>query len=300
VGYYRYLLACCVVIEHLGEGIPQVSHAGMFAVFGFYVLSGYLMTKVLNDVYGFAFVPFWSNRILRLYPPYLFFLVIGLALIFGTAHAADFFPAVWKSRPDLSDWIGIVAVFPMGVAPMGWLFRPVPSIWSVGVELLNYAALYTIMARHKQVALAVAVGAAAYHVVSLWRGDNWGERYFPFHAALLPFSLGALIYFHTRFLTSRVSARVALLMCAPLLANGIIAGLLGGVQQTAQFETFFYLNLACHCLAVTALSLIAPGPPCRTSKRFSAICPIPFFFAIGWSATCWRCCCSPNNGAALG
>lgn len=67
MGIYRYLLACGVVAEHLSGNIPSLTHTGMFAVVGFYVLSGYLITRVLNDVYGFRFAPFWSNRILRLY-----------------------------------------------------------------------------------------------------------------------------------------------------------------------------------------------------------------------------------------
>src|SRR5438045_1703170 len=99
MGFYRYLLALFVVVEHVTEGVQSVTHTGMFAVFGFYVLSGYLITRVLNEVYSFAFVPFWSNRILRLYPPYFILFLVGLAIIFGTEGAAEFFPAVWKSRP---------------------------------------------------------------------------------------------------------------------------------------------------------------------------------------------------------
>jgi peptidoglycan/LPS O-acetylase OafA/YrhL len=266
MGIYRFLLACCVVVAHLAEGVPYLSHAGMFAVFGFYVLSGYLITRVLNGVYGFAFVPFWSNRILRLYPPYFIVLLVGLALVFGTDRAGEFFPAAWKCRPPLSDWIGLITVFPMGVSPLDWSFRPVPSIWSVGVELLNYAVLYAAVARRKHVALLVAIAAVGYHVFSLWRGDDLSLRYFPFHAALLPFALGALIHFHARSSSTRMSLRTAMLMCVPVAANGVLAGLLGGAQQTLIFEALFYLNLALQCLAVAALSRMTRAPSPRLDK----------------------------------
>jgi hypothetical protein len=57
MGIYRHLLACCVVVEHLSGNIPSLTHTGMFAVVGFYVLSGYLITRVLNDVYGVPLRP---------------------------------------------------------------------------------------------------------------------------------------------------------------------------------------------------------------------------------------------------
>jgi peptidoglycan/LPS O-acetylase OafA/YrhL len=262
MGIYRFLLAWCVVIEHLSGDVRYLSHTGMFAVFGFYVLSGYLITRVLNDIYDFAFVSFWSNRFLRLYPPYLLLLLIGLVLVLGTPGAAEFFPAVWKDRPTATDWFGLLTIFPMGFEPMEWTFRPVPSIWSVGVELLNYAILYAAVARHKHVALVAAIAAGGYHLVSIWHGDDLAARYFPFYAALLPFALGALIYFYAGKSRISLSTRVMLLLCIPALTNCIVAGVMGGVQSTGAFIAFFYLNLAFQCLAVAGMALhAAPMPP---------------------------------------
>jgi peptidoglycan/LPS O-acetylase OafA/YrhL len=265
MGIYRYLLACCVVVEHLSGNSPSLTHTGMFAVVGFYVLSGYLITRVLNDVYGFRFAPFWSNRILRLYPPYFVFLAVGLVLVLATDSAADFFPAVWKARPSFDDWFGVITVFPMGVSPMDWHFRPVPSIWSVGVELLNYALLYVVVARGKHAALWVAIGAASYHVFGLWRGDSLDDRYFPFYAALLPFALGALIYFYSRS-SSKISPRKALLLCSPVAIVCVLAGVFGGIQDTWLFEVMFYLNMLFQCLAVLALARMTQLPYRRLDK----------------------------------
>ena len=49
-GVYRAFLALMVVALHLG-GLPVV---GAYAVFGFYVLSGYLMTLIMQDRYGYT------------------------------------------------------------------------------------------------------------------------------------------------------------------------------------------------------------------------------------------------------
>src|SRR5262249_21820798 len=252
MGVYRFLLASCVVVAHLSDR-PYLSHTGMFAVFGFYVLSGYLITRVLNDVYRFDFGRFWSNRLLRLAPLYLCFLVFGLAIIFGTPGAAEFFPAAWKARPDWADWMGVILVFPMGVSPLDWHFRPVPSIWSVGVEILNYMLLFLFVARWKQAAIFAALLAASYHALGLWRGDDLAVRYYPFYAALLPFALGALIFFYTRS-ARRLSRGMAMLLCAPAGSICLMMGLLGGVQDSMLFNAIFYLNLAAQCIAVWALS----------------------------------------------
>jgi len=63
------------------------------------VLSGFLMTLILNETYGFGpghFVRFWTNRFLRLYPAYLIgtlivrysdFLRPGMGLLMATLAA---------------------------------------------------------------------------------------------------------------------------------------------------------------------------------------------------------------------
>jgi peptidoglycan/LPS O-acetylase OafA/YrhL len=256
VGIYRFLLACCVVIGHLSHN-QYASHTGMFAVFGFYVLSGYLITRVLRDTYDFDLVTFWPNRVLRLFPLYAVFLTTGLLLIFETRGARSFFPAVWRISPGPMDWLGVLTVFPMGLSPMDWHFRPVPPIWSVGVELLNYAALFVLVARSRRAALVSALCCAAYHAWSIWRGDDLAARYFPFYAAVLPFALGSLLYFDTRS-RKRKSVRTVIVLCVPAALLMVATAALGGVRQTALFEILFYGNLAAQCLAVWALSLMAP------------------------------------------
>jgi peptidoglycan/LPS O-acetylase OafA/YrhL len=55
VWHLQVCLSIMVVVYHLG-GRPvadSVGEIGAYAVFGFYVLSGYLMTLVLNERYHF-------------------------------------------------------------------------------------------------------------------------------------------------------------------------------------------------------------------------------------------------------
>lgn len=66
-GTYRTILALMVVFLHLG-GVPRI---GAYAVFGFYCLSGYLMTLIMQTTYGYSFqgvIKYGINRFLRNYP----------------------------------------------------------------------------------------------------------------------------------------------------------------------------------------------------------------------------------------
>src|SRR5690348_586439 len=82
----RYVLALIVADTHLWP--IGFGWAGWQAVFAFYALSGYLMTRVLHQRYGFGPVgtaSFLANRVLRLWPAYL-------VVVAGTALALHFLP----------------------------------------------------------------------------------------------------------------------------------------------------------------------------------------------------------------
>ena len=79
-GAFRLLLSLMVVWYHLIDW----RFAGPVAVFGFYVVSGYLMTKVINEVYsdGLAgFGRYIANRALRIYPMYWVALALSAAVV---------------------------------------------------------------------------------------------------------------------------------------------------------------------------------------------------------------------------
>lgn len=68
-GFYRVYLALLVVAHHLGG----LTGLGSYAVFGFYMLSGYLMTFIMCRNYHHTttgFLKYSLNRFLRIYPTY--------------------------------------------------------------------------------------------------------------------------------------------------------------------------------------------------------------------------------------
>jgi peptidoglycan/LPS O-acetylase OafA/YrhL len=69
-----------VMISHLWN--ESAWWHGAYAVFGFYLLSGYLMTLVLNEVYDKShIIEYGINRCLRVFPIYWFFLLLTLLAV---------------------------------------------------------------------------------------------------------------------------------------------------------------------------------------------------------------------------
>lgn len=241
LGSFRLLLAAMVVCFHLAQGTAPVGHLGIFAVFGFYVISGYLMTAILNDVYRFDFRRFWTNRVLRLFPIYYVSALLS-ALAILTLPLPTRFHGGWNVDGPVHDWLGNLLIFPFAFYDPA--FRLVPSAWSVGVELVNYFLLWAVVARGPWHALAALLGAVAYHAWSIHSGMSWTTRYVPFYAALLPFALGSLIHFARvrRLLPETWAPRLLLLSGAVWVANIVIVGANSATVQR-WFDVFYYINL---------------------------------------------------------
>ena len=80
LGTFRFLLASLVVMNHFW--LPVANKVGAHAVAGFYVISGFLMARVLGEVYTrpvAGTLLFLVNRAMRIYPAYLFFVGLTVA-----------------------------------------------------------------------------------------------------------------------------------------------------------------------------------------------------------------------------
>jgi peptidoglycan/LPS O-acetylase OafA/YrhL len=261
LGALRFIFALMVVFSHLGGmagGIQKLDHLGFFAVFGFYLLSGYLMTLVLHEVYRFNFLEFASNRFLRIFPSYYFVAAATMLVIAWGPPVGRFqlFPHDWD--PDFRNpaTLDNLLIFPL-ISPHSQ-FMLVPPAWSLAVELVVYFILWLIIARHQTAAVVTVLLSLAYHASSLWLGRDWSMRYYTLSAALLPFSIGTLIYFYRDLLLHRVKpwmGKLAGISFAIWLANLVACGFFSGLGEPG-FDAFFYLNLA--SLAVLVLCLAHP------------------------------------------
>lgn len=253
-GTFRLLLALIVVFSHL-EGERYMAEMGYYAVRAFFVLSGYVMTSALNDVYGHDGIRFWSNRFLRLLPPYFVVcFATALAIRLWPAQAAALHPR-WGFAMTASAVAENLLVAPLAFE--GLKFRFVPPAWSVAVEIMMYVVLYLGMARSLRGALLCLLFGVALQCAWLAMGAPFDVRYFSAAGALMSFALGATIYFAGKDDARPADMRLGALAAAGWLINLLAAGCLFGDGYA--LSGGFYVNTVLAALVVLFLSKLAPG-----------------------------------------
>ena len=140
-----------VVLSHLA-GSDYLLHFGFYAVCGFFVVSGYLMTVGLHEVYGFDTKRFWVNRLLRLLPPYYLVCLLTLLVVIQVPAEAGAYLSSWTLDQPRVDAVLNLLVLPLQYPETQ--FRLVPPYWSVAVELQMYALLFIVAARNESWAIA--------------------------------------------------------------------------------------------------------------------------------------------------
>jgi peptidoglycan/LPS O-acetylase OafA/YrhL len=206
----RYILAIMVAQTHLWP-LQDAGWTGQISVFGFYTLSGYLMTRVLNERYGFTIrgtAAFALNRVLRLWPAYLAIMTLVLvALQFWPLQ--NFFFLI-RTPANAADIITNTTVIgQVGFDFVQWLplAKPLVTSWSLSIEMSCYLLLAIYFARSP----ARLWGFAALGMVGIALSTGWcaasanPEAYGPYcfqnrygviQAGFVPFALGGLYYFH--------------------------------------------------------------------------------------------------------
>jgi peptidoglycan/LPS O-acetylase OafA/YrhL len=240
----RYVLALIVVQTHLWPvGIRTI---GWQAVFAFYTLSGYLMTRVLHERYGFTAsgrAAFLINRVLRLWPAYL--VVIG-----ATGLALRFYPLdrfLSNLTPPHSWFDAITNLTILGQAGFDYEFallqaRWAPTSWSLSIEFCSYCLLAFYFARTPRRLLGFAllglIGISLSTGVCIARpAPFYGpycalNRYGVVQAGFIPFALGGLIYFY------RPAVRQHIGSFLPWYAVALLAGEVAVAKNTFFSVTF--------------------------------------------------------------
>ncbi|MBI3503318.1 MAG: acyltransferase [Proteobacteria bacterium] len=191
MGILRFLLAVSVFISHSGRDLFKMTLLNQaVAVIFFFIVSGFYMSLVINERYPGNTSGFYLNRLLRIFPAYFVVLALVVAVywavglptifmvpdpslgtterdaylllnlaIFGQDIASTYSQQFNSARSIVVDF---VSDQPIRIAPN----YPVSIAWSVGAELLFYAAAPLLLAFRR----ANAAFAAILFLASLaWR-----------------------------------------------------------------------------------------------------------------------------------
>jgi peptidoglycan/LPS O-acetylase OafA/YrhL len=209
LGTYRLILAMLVVTSHSSDFLPawvMPLALGNAGVFGFFVLSGFVISEACDRVYRGEAQRFLLNRFLRLYPTYWAACGLAVAIYLYIGHAElSFAPNIILAN------LGIV------YAPPG-TFLWISVIWAVGIEIRYYliAAAVSWLASRFPARDGMTYGIAGIVALALY-GYTWANdfgvlatfRHAPF------FVLGASAY----FAVARGSRKATALLCAAALLS---------------------------------------------------------------------------------
>jgi peptidoglycan/LPS O-acetylase OafA/YrhL len=227
IDVYRFILALCVVQGHfLGweQGAPWL---GWQAVFSFYVLSGFLMSLVLNQDYGFTaggLFRFAVNRWLRLFP--IYYAVIGLTVLYialiGPLSQLNHEMTLPSTGAATFGNLFIITLAGFDFVPE--MQRLSPTTWSLAVEIFCYFLLSMYFAKSGArlfFMLMIGIGVTTAQIVIYFDQPQYGfqNHYSVLLAGLIPFALGGLAYFYRGARIYEFSGTKLLFLCLLFLAN---------------------------------------------------------------------------------
>ena len=213
------------------------SEGGAFGVMLFFLVSGYIITQVVQQERTAVFV---VKRLLRIYPLYVFACLLEMAV---QASQGSLQTLGWDVRVAqwllMGDWVG--APYTLGAVE-----------WTLRVELIFYAFMAVAarvgVLRNTSVAIAVYVGVAA---VLFWappwpRHAGWSDGYFNLYFPML--LIGSAIRL------AQSAPRVVQVWAVAAIALILALSLWHTAQIQPRWQHHHFLQLA---LAVFVLSWLA-------------------------------------------
>jgi len=249
-GTYRTLLATMVIFLHLG-GVPVI---GAYAVFGFYILSGYLMTLIMQKNYGYTkkgITKYALNRFLRVYPIYWSACILSLVviIIFGGKFVEAYHSAMIVPNDIKSIVKNIFLFFPSQSGS-----RLTPPAWALTVELFFYICIGLGMSKTKKITVAWFVISIVYTIVVNINGMSWEYKYFLISAASLPFSTGAMIFHFRAELPSIIEKLIGRTYTPYLLILALLSNWELGFKMGTLRDFSFYINFIICAIILISLS----------------------------------------------
>lgn len=180
MGILRFTLAILVLLSHNGVSVRGLN-PGVMSVVIFYVISGYVMAALIDGHYkgqGRTWY-FYGDRLLRIYPQYVFYAVLTWIWFVTVGHPTHFLILT----PSVMDVLYNVLIVPLNYFMYNGSdrFTLVPPAWSLGAEVLFYALAPFLWCRWRW---AVVLGIVSLGVQAMaWHGvlhtDWWGYRLLP-------------------------------------------------------------------------------------------------------------------------
>jgi peptidoglycan/LPS O-acetylase OafA/YrhL len=287
-GIWRTLLALEVVLYHL-VGVRII---GQYAVFSFFVLSGFLMTTIMQGTYGYTragFVRYIQNRALRLYPSYWFALIVSLILItlFG-ARAIETFNFHMTIPQTAGEWLENISIIFVDWSPIDRSPRLVPPTWALTVEIFYYAVIGLGLSRSRRLTISWVAVSLTFPIIAVVAFGGGAALYSTIFAGSLPFALGALTWHFRdelyRLMLASSLDRPAILVVMRWLSWAFFAGSHAITNQGWLVPLGNYANVVISALIVCTLFHAKPEPGLRQIDKKVGDYSYPIYL-LHWQGT---------------
>ncbi|MGI9284680.1 MAG: acyltransferase family protein [Pseudomonadales bacterium] len=210
-GTFRLALAFNVVAYHI-LGLPSI---GPFAVYTFFILSGFLMTTIMQNTYGYR----WSglqkyalNRFLRLYPIYWVLVIFTIVIVNYVGQ--DFAQEFHKKMQLPNDIVAVIANLTMiypDFNPVNFPTRLAPATWALTIELFFYFFIGIGISRNKYLTIVWFSVSVIYILFDNINSSSVRIGYGSILTGSLPFSMGAMIYYFKEEIRRITSNHISLI-----------------------------------------------------------------------------------------
>lgn len=270
----RAVAIICVVLFH---AYPQLLPGGLMGVDLFFVLSGYLITQLLQRKKMLAisdFIGFYKSRLQRLYPPLLLFLIIILVLAFFSLTSLQY-SALYKYALSASLFsTNLYLAVDQGVLSDAYAHNPFLHLWSLGIEGQLYLLWpWLLWPRYGLVvAMLLSVGSAwfLYEIGA----DSW--LFYAPSSRLFEMAVGAAIALYGVTLPLRWAV-----YSSWLIGLFFVLGLLW-INPYAPYPNILVL------LPVTAAALFILNSPTNALNRALSLSPLVYIGRISYSWYLWH------------
>jgi peptidoglycan/LPS O-acetylase OafA/YrhL len=271
-GIYRTILALFVVVSHL----MSITVIGQYAVHGFFILSGYLMTYIMTHNYGYNLAGirgFCINRFLRLYPTYWFLCAVIMLILYLAGSTQTLAFNYNMGIPcDTLMWLQNLSMVYVDMVPMNVNPRLSPPTWALTVEILFYVLIAIGLSKTQNRTLIWLALSVIYIIATHWFDLGKSYRYSAVLAGSLPFALGAMLYHYRGMLTVRLNflktTKGFVMLLLLFLLNCLCGCLVVLLGLDVWFgHIFYYLNLL---LNLSIIFVLLDGYPFPFSKKLDA------------------------------
>ena len=239
-------MAINVILLHI-FGVPSL---GNYSVSFFFILSGFLMTHIMQNTYGYnlnGVKKFWINRVLRLYPIYWIILILTVLLIFifkdVVRNESMFIPT------NFGSWISNLSIIYPNLIPHRINPRLIPPSWALTNELVFYLLISLGISKTRtRTFLWLLLGILYFVFTYFYKTGTW--RYSAIPASSLPFAIGATLYWINMTL-SKIKSNVYLILFLYLLF--CLNALHFGSDNIFIGETSIYINYIIASLMILQL-----------------------------------------------